>query len=512
MSICRKIKPQFLPSLFFVFYFLPTLTMALEINSSSEANLCIQELSAEEQEAIYSRIVNVGASFSKGCFTCDFNKDTRDYLKSIGEYGWVNRHFLIKLLKETDWKDPARFSGNVISIIENDPRHDGTKLIDRVDETNPYLNAWKLNYEASHLRPYEENEVRELLNKNSFKADSSIIGGLRLAKSVGRHEAHEYGGHLYHLGESQTYSPNHREKSIFDFSVDGTRSSEIFAFLANEDLYNELVNSGWKDQQKRDYLIKIVGEKIARTNPSLIVAGDALFWDAVPRLLARIHKTKGISWITKILTNRIIREKLLGKVVYPIDQEERMISDFLRLMSNLSTGKYGNKPVPVIIARLIHDLGFEFENPVFAKDFGLFVATLMKNLLGIDLESDIVDALRNFKKSDYEELYQDEKLSDYMEGHDPGVEAAGFKNWLLRRILKQVVKDLPLVVMALERSFNETNMILKKFVDENETNFRVLEVDDFYRSIPYSVSPVTIHPSSYGSMIMAGVLKDSLCD
>ena len=82
----------------------------------------------------------------------------------------------------------------------------------------------------------------------------------------------------------------------------------------------------------------------------------------------------------------------------------------------------------------------------------------------------------------------------------------------MKKVLKKVVKDLPRVVMALERSFNETNMILKKFVNESNSQFRVIEVDDFYRSIPYSVSPVTIHPSAYGSMVMSGVFKDKLCD
>ena len=82
-----------------------TAAHAFKINSTTGSELCIKDLNEKDQEAIFSRIVNIGASYSKGCFTCDFNSDTRKHLKEIGEFGWVNRHYLIKFLKRTDWEN-----------------------------------------------------------------------------------------------------------------------------------------------------------------------------------------------------------------------------------------------------------------------------------------------------------------------------------------------------------------------------------------------------------------------
>ena len=116
--------------------------------------------------------------------------------------------------------------------------------------------------------------------------------------------------------------------SIFDFAVDGSRSVEILYYFGDREIYKELLKNGWKNEKQREELLHIVGRKIANTNPGLIVSSDALFWDSVPRFLARIHSSKDISIFTKIFTSDYVREKILGKVVYPIKQEERMISDF----------------------------------------------------------------------------------------------------------------------------------------------------------------------------------------
>ena len=44
------------------------------------------------------------------------------------------------------------------------------------------------------------------------------------------------------------------------------------------------------------------------------------------------------------------------------------------------------------------------------------------------------------------------------------------------------------------------------------TNFKVIEVDSFYKSIPQTVSTKTIHPSVYGSEVMAETLREKLCE
>ena len=52
------------------------------IYSTNQSNLCFDSLSKEREE-IYSRIVNIGASYSKGCLSCDFNPNTRKYLREL---------------------------------------------------------------------------------------------------------------------------------------------------------------------------------------------------------------------------------------------------------------------------------------------------------------------------------------------------------------------------------------------------------------------------------------------
>lgn len=491
----------------------PSGAKAFEINSTTKEQLCLETMNAREQELRFSRMVNIGASYSKGCFTCDFDPKTRKHLKEIGEYGWVNRHYLIKFLQQTSWKNPEGFEASSFTIVENDPRHSGSNMLDQISKDSPYLNLWKLDSMDGELEIVRSsNEIEELLSYDHFKQDSSAVGGIRVETDPQkRHEDHNYGGHLYQTTPGIWNGNGGAPKSIFDFAVDGTRSSEIFSFLGDEKLFKELMDSGWKDEIKRNQLMKIVGEKIAKTHPSIVVSGDALFWDSVPRFLARINSLKKASIVTKLLTSKIVREKLLGKVVYPMEQEERMISDFLRLLSDLSIGRYGNKPVPVVVARLIHNVGYEFENEVFAKDFALFVGAVIENIFGVDVSKYAVKALTGFKRSDYASMFDGDD-AEVAKGFAPGPESLGFKDWALKQVLKQLVKDLPLVVMALEKSFNETNEILKKFVAEENVNFKVIEVDDFYRSIPYGVSTKTIHPSSFGSEIMAKVFREKLCE
>ena len=78
--------------------------------------------------------------------------------------------------------------------------------------------------------------------------------------------------------------------------------------------------------------------------------------------------------------------------------------------------------------------------------------------------------------------------------------------------MQTVIKDLPTLVMALESSFNETNNLLGKYMRNMPTNFKVIEVDSFYKDIPQTVSTKTIHPSVYGSEVMAEILHERLCE
>lgn len=483
---------------------------AIDIPSTTDARLCVPELSAAEQDRYFSRMVNLGASYSKGCIGCDLNKKNREHLKKIGEFGWVNRNYLVKFFRHSDWKNPEVFHGDFVAVVENDPKHVISKIFDNLSPTRPYRNIWQLPPSNTNLKNMDASQIEEIFASSHFRKDAKLVGGLREDTSQERAPDHYYGGNLYQAYLSDSPSTYKTPKSIFDFAVDGSRSMEIFKFLGDKDLFEDLLSNGWKDEKKRAKIRRIVGERIAATRPTMVISADALFWDSVPRLLARIHNTKGVSLSLKILTSKIVRERLMGQKVYPFSQEERMIGDFLRMLSDLSFGKYGGKKVPVVVARLIHDLAYEFENKTFSRDFAILVSKIVENLLGEDVEKTAIKALRKFKRSDYEDLYRGEKMQEYENGFDPGrpLHTLG----PIKFLIKKVIKDLPLIVMALEKSFNETNMIFKNYVASNPTHFKVIDVDNFYRNLPYLISPVTIHPSSYGSLRMANILNKKLCE
>ena len=403
----------------------PVAADEFKIKSSYQGNLCTATMERYEQEMRFSRILNIGASFSKGCFTCDFNEDTREHLMDINEYGWVNRNYLIKFFKSGKWKNPQAFGGDNFTIVENDPRHDATKMVDGFDEKDEYLNVWNLDSSTNELTQYAEYEVEDLFLSDEFKNDSAIVGGVRKQFGEGHLDGHFYNGHLYQTRPGPWNGDGGSAKSIFDLSMDGSRSSDIFKYYGDKKLYEDLLQSGWRNRVKRNKLIKLVGERLAMTSPTLVVAVDALFWDSVPRFLSALNHSNGISPITKILTQKLIREKLLGQVVYPMEQEERMISDFMTLLSKLSTGHFGNKPVPVVVSRLIHNLGKEFEKPEVAQAFSGLLGQLIYSMLKVDLSEEITEELENFQRQDYLSSVNDA----YLNGASPEPSSNGIIQW-----------------------------------------------------------------------------------
>ena len=93
----------------------------------------------------------------------------------------------------------------------------------------------------------------------------------------------------------------------------------------------------------------------------------------------------------------------------------------MKLLGNLSIGKYGNRPIPVVVARLIHDVGYAFEDEHFSREFGVFIGEVIYNLLGVDLTDDAIKALEKFKRSEYVNLFKENDISTFENGLHPGV-------------------------------------------------------------------------------------------
>jgi hypothetical protein len=81
------------------------------------SQFCVSRLDADKQAEIFSRIMNLGASYSHGCTMCDASPTFRAQVIADGEFNFARRNFLAQFLHRGAWKNPSDFKFEFMTIL-----------------------------------------------------------------------------------------------------------------------------------------------------------------------------------------------------------------------------------------------------------------------------------------------------------------------------------------------------------------------------------------------------------
>jgi ribosomal protein S24E len=520
------------------------------------SQFCFPKLNAEEQVKYYSRIMNVGASYTHGCIGCDQNANLRSYTELTNDQLWFRRNYLVHFLANVQWKQPGYGIADKLAVLENDPKNRPAALIpDWSLQREGYTGEWiyDIRRDVAHLS--DPAMSRWLSENTAYGAAKDLVGGPLNVRDLGRPRAGLRRGSLYQT--FRTNGPNDpNSPRVIDLSLDGGRMHDFFDAYVSPDIMVPLQKSKWTNPVLRRKAVEAAIVHVKSLNPSVIMAIDALFWDSVSHALAYMRESKPNSLVVRALLNIMAMQDKNG---FTFDETRRfnVSEDFYQVLKGISQENQYGPSVPVLIARLINNPLEVFAQkkyePVLGAIFGQYLATMtgqnfseqlalwlrkMSNvgskpgLLSGDDYFDpetqttysaedlafIRQANEEFKQLTNEKIeemglatrglapVESNRPEPATQKSGPGILTA-ITNWA---ILK-AVKDLPLFMQSLERAMQYENRGIRALTSQTDNNVHLVNVDKFFENFPYFLKPETMHPSVFGSKQMAGMINKAVC-
>jgi hypothetical protein len=149
------------------------------------SQFCISNLSAAEQSKVYSRIVNIGASFGHGCMGCDANKVWQGYTEMTDDQFWVRRNYLSHFFEQAPWKNPAEFRFEKLYVLENDGKTKPGALVSEEYVKNVgYSGEWAFDPLSGAFGLLSGKMKEEVLAGDpDLLSESEKVGGELLVKN-----------------------------------------------------------------------------------------------------------------------------------------------------------------------------------------------------------------------------------------------------------------------------------------------------------------------------------------
>ena len=498
--------------------------------NKNAAQYCLRKMSAVDQQKYAARLMNLGASYGHGCPTCDLQPQLRDVLEEAGDLGWIRRQYIVHFALNTRWKNRELFKGEFFSIIENDGSTDFTQQFSKDElKQNPYRSRWLYDPRKDALSMMDLATEQRVLDTEGYEDAADLVGGATVHTKV-RGQFKGYGGHVIQLfpGIYASGKPGKDLNSplILDYATDDTRSYEMMKYLGDKKLYKRLLRRGWKDEQKREELIEKTVKRIQAAEPTYIVIPDAFFWDSVPWLMRIAERQHPSSFLTRILTSRIVTSRF-KKLELSVEEVERnMHDDYFEVLARVSRGEYNGKVVPVFLATLIDNPGKEIIGRGLQNEFSELIGTFVQHLTGLEL----TDELRHqFSRVSYEQndiaLTDDMgSLAKSMDADDEALAVSfekaiesgtlvthGYWGGLLEKVVIRILQDFPLLLKSADKSFVYLNDRIREFTARTDNNVHLVNVDSFYLNFHKIVHPKTLHPSVAGAQKMAELVSASIC-
>lgn len=525
--------------------------------SKDASQFCFPKLSAEDQIKYYSRIVNIGASYTHGCMGCDQNANLRAYTDLTNDQFWFRRNYLVHFLANVQWKQNDYGIADKIAILENDPKNRPKALIPQWSlQREGYTGEWVYDVRRDVAHLPDPAYARWLRENTAFGDSAKLVGGPQNVTDLSKPRGGTYKGNVYQTFRgSGPQDPN--APRVIDLAIDGGRMHDFFEAYVSPEIMVPLQKSKWSNPTLRRMAVEAAIKHVKSLNPTLIMAIDTLFWDSVSHALAYMRESKPDSIIVKALLNVMAFQDKNG-TTFNETRRFNVAEDFYQVLRGISQDNQHGPAIPVLIARLIDNpleiFAQKKYEPVLGAVFGQYLATLtgqnfadqlalwLRKMSAVSLSahSEDVDGYYDPEsRATYsaEELdtlrqaYQDyqQLLSERLEeqGISPqsffaaqnstkpnpvgNNSSTGLINGLANWAILKAVKDLPLFMQSLERAMRYENRGIRSLTSQPDNNTHLVNVDKFFENFPYFLKPETMHPSVFGSKQMAGMINKAVC-
>lgn len=476
---------------------------------------CPAKLDATAQDEIFERVINVGASFTHGCVSCDYLDGFSTYHRLTHDGPWIRRNPLLTFLIGTPWKNERLGANDFVAIFENDSDTDVGETV-RAEKKN-YQGFWGYYPQLDTAAMLSPATIDKLNGSAAFQQNVKLVGGPQILKIKDRTQT----GIVFQWVQKQTDGQlNVKPFSLLDLSTDGGRMHEFIRSTSSAANYKKLYSKGWRDAALRKIVVDESVARIASMNPSSVIVFDALFWDAIVESFAYLYEKKPSSLVLKILKPFIGWQSFGADMGDPV-KRDNIRADFFEILkrTSLLTSTHG-RPVPVFLARLLDDPLTVFQEPKMEMALASLFGQVLYRLTGEDYSAALFEGLAAARPTEKtngftftfpffngKPSFADDAL---------GGVAAGRIGFPLRPVLNLSIggalKDLPLFMEGFHFAFNKINRsvdVLKTQTDDH--HIQVINASVFYKNFPSLLNPESSHPSIVGSRIIANTLEWELC-
>ncbi len=538
------------------------------------SQFCFPKLNADEQIQFYSRIVNIGASFSHGCMGCDQNEKLRGYTDLTGDSLWFRRNYLLHFLSQTHWKKEGFPKPNKIAILENDAKSRPEALLPESSlKADGYRGEWIYDTarDSAHLT---DPEFSQWLQQNTpYGTNIQNVGGIESVSSLKSPRRSNQHGVVFQ-GFTTSTDRSLPAPVVYDLAVDGGRMQDLFGSYLRPELYQALDNSKWTDKRLREQAVQEAALYIKRINPSLVLGVDTFFWDSVSRALSYMRESRPSSFIVRLVLNYMAKNDKYGRNFNEI-RRANVSQDFFKVLELVSTENQMGPAIPVLLAKM-HDNPLQVFSqnnyePILAAIFGQY----FEGLIGVNFAEHLAFWLRKIAylknahtlvtpaeqgwqphmlsqpmahtRTARTEGFFDDELEIYLSGDDVeqiresyeqyesqlnqmltqrGIinsaqshqdaqlslkRSSGLVAKLANWLLLKAIKDLPLFMESLEKAMQSENISIRAMTSKTTNNTHIVNVDKFYEHFPYFIKPETMHPSVFGAKEMAQMINKAIC-
>lgn len=504
------------------------------------AQFCFPALSAEEQARRYGRLVNLGASFTHGCLSCDSITSAAQANELTGDAFWIRRHHIAQFFTRADWKDPS-LSAEGVFVLENDPKSKPSALVPKAAlRSEGYSGIWHWNRARDDVQLLSRSEAEPLLSGTSLLQGASHVGGWAHREDLKVRPGTKHGvffsAFSFHDGH---YRALHE---AFDFAVDGGRMQDVFSVLGAGDLIASLDASGWAAGPVRDEAVRRVVERLSAVEPGSVLAIDILFWDAIARTLSLAREKGTDSIVLRFLISALERTPV-GQELFDEQRMAGVRAAFYEVLQRVSRGDDGRgglhaSPPPVLLARLLDDAATKLRAQGYEPIIAALVGEFVSRFIGRNIAGDLVDWLRAETSSSgslasgepRNQAFSGPRLSakerarakaalaelEKKSALDPtgrddasGLPLAlrGVATWVLLDVLKESGALLDYLGLAMD----ETNVHARAVTASASNNVHLVNADEFFLSFGAFLKPQTMHPSVAGARRMADMLTRAVC-
>ena len=504
------------------------------IASPTQQQSCIDMLPVQAQAHRFSRIVNLGASFTHGCMTCDNGDKTAEFYELTADSFWFRRSILLHFFKERRWQ-ALQNAKMGFYVVENDPTQKPSAVVDPEQvRRDGYSGVWHYEprYDAAQL--LSGREVESLLQKSTLLDEAGTIGGVQWKPDLKIRSSPSHGV-LYVAYNGNTGVPFAQG---FDLSLDGGKVEDLFRHHGAQDDIVELEKTKWAPSEARTRAVQKAARRILELRPSVVISMDSLFWDAISRTGAiALEKGTG-SIVLKFLLNSI-RNSPESKSMFDRERANNVRDAYFETLSLVSLGQGAYPGSPVYLARLLENASEVFKQKNYESVIASLLGAYVTQLTGIDMQDRLYKWLKGqAEKADNAQVFETQstepefgpqlspeerrrvrdalaKLQKSLPSEPTRGRGKDTPNFALRALgtilLSDVLKESPALLEHLSTAFNETNLALRTYLRTHNHNIQLTDADEFYTNFAAYLKPETMHPHFQGAANFGYLLAKALC-